>query len=809
MSMKDLSIRLSLKDGETVRRALMQLGNDGQAALAKIEKQSAPASKGLLAVNAVSRELQGSMQASAGRIGLVGAGLGAIGPAGLVAAAGVAAAVTAVTGLVRASVNAANQLAAIKDEAQQAGTAVETFQALRYAAEDYSVSQEALTDGLKELNLRADEWIKTGKGPAEEAFRRLGFTQEELQGKLGDTGELFLDVVAKAKNLESEAARLRVADEIFGGTGGEQFVRMITAGEEAIRRLMDQARDAGYVIDANLIERADETRDRMNQLQRLIDLQLNQALVDLAPVALGVAEAFADVARFVSSAVDSFRDLDSMSTRGLEGRLTDANAAFDEEMARIEPQLDALLVRREQIEGLMSRAREAGDQARVDNLTRYLSDLDARMAEIRSSADAIAMQRDEIAAQIESRNTSNSAPARVLGETGDSKAEAEKIEKVTEALRFQLDQVNRTALSRKLFVELQRAGIDANHAEAATLAELTQKLYQAEIAQNKNAEAKRNAEQMTKSLMTAEEKRTAALEEINRLVDQDLITQETANRAREEAARNYETAERRKLDASREWADGAKRAFLDYTDNATNAAAATEQAVTSGMNSMTSNLLAFTNGTKTAKDSFTDFATSVVNDIARIVIQQQISGPAAQAIGGWFNSLFSASAFDSSAAHYNGGRAVGSYGVGSFHTGGIVGDGRGARNVPLSLFSDAERYHSGGFVGLKSGERPIIALDRERVLTEAQQENTAKTISSLANMSQRGKGEVVINVNNNAGRVATADASVREGRNGGFEIDVLVEEIESRMGQNVARGEGMAGVLEGRYLLNPAAGARR
>lgn len=157
MAEKDISIRLSLKDGETVRRALMKLGDDGQKALAKIEKQSKPASKSLLAVNAVSGELQGGMSAMAGRLGAVGAGLGAIGPAGLIAGAGIVATVAALVGLVRASVNAANELAAIKDEAQQAGAAVETYQALRYAAEEYSVSQDALTDGLKELNLRADE----------------------------------------------------------------------------------------------------------------------------------------------------------------------------------------------------------------------------------------------------------------------------------------------------------------------------------------------------------------------------------------------------------------------------------------------------------------------------------------------------------------------------------------------------------------------------------------------------------------------------------------------------------------------------
>jgi len=57
--------------------------------------------------------------------------------------------------------------------------------------------------------------------------------------------------------------------------------------------------------------------------------------------------------------------------------------------------------------------------------------------------------------------------------------------------------------------------------------------------------------------------------------------------------------------------------------------------------------------------------------------------------------------------------------VGSKHTGGVVGqDGSQRRNVPSMLFAGAQRFHTGGIIGLAPDELPIIARRGEEVLTE-------------------------------------------------------------------------------------------
>ena len=90
MATRNISIRLSLQDQETVKRGLEKLGAEGQAALKKIEAGSAPASKGLLALNDASRSAQGEMQALAGRLGPLGSALSALGVGGVAAGAALA-----------------------------------------------------------------------------------------------------------------------------------------------------------------------------------------------------------------------------------------------------------------------------------------------------------------------------------------------------------------------------------------------------------------------------------------------------------------------------------------------------------------------------------------------------------------------------------------------------------------------------------------------------------------------------------------------------------------------------------------------
>lgn len=64
------------------------------------------------------------------------------------------------------------------------------------------------------------------------------------------------------------------------------------------------------------------------------------------------------------------------------------------------------------------------------------------------------------------------------------------------------------------------------------------------------------------------------------------------------------------------------------------------------------------------------------------------------------------------------GKAAGLLIGGSAHTGGIVGQQAKNRSLSPALFAAAQRYHTGGVVGLAPNEVPIVAKRGEEVLTE-------------------------------------------------------------------------------------------
>ena len=168
------------------------------------------------------------------------------------------------------------------------------------------------------------------------------------------------------------------------------------------------------------------------------------------------------------------------------------------------------------------------------------------------------------------------------------------------------------------------------------------------------------------------------------------------------------------LDAQRSLDAGIERGFLRYVQNATDSAAAAEDAVTGALGSMEDAVVEFAT---TGKFSFSGFVDSVIADLARIAIRQAVTVPLAAGLAGLFGG----------GGIVPGGVAGGPRGVptGAFfqalHTGGVAGALGGVRRaVPPAIFAGAERYHAGGIAGLRPNEVPILAERGETISTPEQ-----------------------------------------------------------------------------------------
>lgn len=753
-------IRLSLEDGELVRKGLMSLGADGEKALKRIGLATAPASKGLLAVNTVSGELQHNMRGLAGRAGVAGQALSAMGPAGL--AAGAALAVVTL-GMGRALAEArvlAQEMDALDDAANDAGFGVERFQELRFAAGQVGVSVRELDEGLRRFTRRIGELANSGAGPAEKAFDQLGISIRNSSGEVRASDDILDEVITKLQGVSSAAQRSALTAQLFGDDAGPKLRKLLDLGAEGMADMTRQAREMGVVIDAAMVKRAADATDKLAALQTVVRSNLTVALVDLMPILIGLAEGFASVARSVADLVDGFKSIETMSRRGLEGRLEKLNEFF-------------------------TRRPEAPNGGHALRLWREKFD----------ERERIQLQLMQMADQARGPATEGVGLLGPVAEGVDR--DAERIARTIEGLQARIDDFGLTEFGQQMHGQLRQAGIDIDESsqtgrywrEAKQIAQLTLELKKLEDAQKAHEKGLKEAEALTAKLATAEEKRAGQLAQIDRLLESGFITQEEAARAVAQAAEQFEAAERRKLEASREAADGIKRALRGIGEESANMAAILEGHITSLNGDFRGFFVDVTHGSRSFFDGLGDLAQNFSRRLAGTLYDRAVGGVVDSLLGGIGGGFFGGSTVSAAVRHGGGG----------------VGDAGPVRQVPALAFAGAPRLHEGGFY---PGERRVIMRDDERVLTLAQQQNTAATVAGLARLAGGGRGAISVTVNNNAGEVARADAEVVEDGQGGAHVHVMVEQIKGQMADDVRRGGLFSQTLEGTYGLSRAGGAR-
>jgi muramidase (phage lysozyme) len=150
------------------------------------------------------------------------------------------AALVAVGGAALAFKEIAGSIAEVDREARKAGVSAKTWQQWTYVASATGATIDGVTDALKELNIRGDEFARTGKGSAEEAFKRLGYTATEVAERLKDPSRFLDEIIGKLRKIDP-AGQTRILDEIFGGTGAEQMAKLLGLSVEQIQKLRSEA----------------------------------------------------------------------------------------------------------------------------------------------------------------------------------------------------------------------------------------------------------------------------------------------------------------------------------------------------------------------------------------------------------------------------------------------------------------------------------------------------------------------------------------------------------------------------------------
>jgi hypothetical protein len=204
-----------------------------------------------------------------------------------------------------------SELDEIGKKADAIGLTTDALQELRTVAEEAGVSQEALDNSMMQFSRRLGE-ARQGLGQARYALDDLNLSADDLAQMPLD--QALQTVAEEMTKVEDATARTALAQQLFGRSGVPMLnlLREGAAGMEAMRQ---NARDLGIVIDEDLIRKAEETENKLGLLSRVINADLSEALMNLAPLLVATANGIAAIARTINYLFSSMPIEEEMTTR--------------------------------------------------------------------------------------------------------------------------------------------------------------------------------------------------------------------------------------------------------------------------------------------------------------------------------------------------------------------------------------------------------------------------------------------------------------------------------------------------------------
>lgn len=586
-----------------------------------------------------------------------------------------AAAAVAVTGLTAMTVATVKQAGEISRFAALSGTTTEVFQEYAAGAKAVGVEQEKLADIFKDTQDKVGDFLQTGGGPLADFFEniapRVGVTAEQFR-KLSGPEALGLYVSSLEKAGASQSEMTFYMEAL--ASDATLLLPLLKNNAEGFREFGDAASTAGAILDEQTIRAANELSAVILLTEQGIAGAKNQimqgmlpALSDLAAGFLDsaetgegfnkVGEIIADTLKFISSAAVGAYSYIQLYGKGLAGvafiasEIPNGLDAVENAIAIVGDELDATAQKAATAIEKINQAGEGGTtNSKVSRLAELMESARKSTAAtgvvIDQEAKKSAKAADTAAKALQSRF--EDAEEGYLREIALIKATSDAQQEASEAaqLAFELEsgklvginaeqQKRLEGLAKELdqLEQMKKAREEARETEQYTAA-LREQLDLAQNAIDIDVQAigmgQKRAEQL-RVINDLQQEYAARLEELAAAQGTaDALTDE-AYQARVKALRDameqeiaiVQEGERRKDEARSSAINGVNRATEDYMDSAADLASQFESAASNTFQGLEDQIVDFVT---TGKADFSDFANSVIADMARIAARQAISG---------------------------------------------------------------------------------------------------------------------------------------------------------------------------------------
>jgi phage-related minor tail protein len=471
--------------------------------------------------------------------------------------------------------------------AQKVGLSVEELSKLQYAAKLADVDAGQLQGGLVRLSKGMIE-AANNTGTARNAFAAMGISIKNTDGTLKSSGQVLDEVANKFAGYEDSATKTALAVQLFGRAGAD-LIPLLNAGASGIKEAGDELERFGAVISTNAAKNAELFNDNITRLTT-VGSALGQSIAnDILPYLNRLTSEFL-VARANGL---GFMDMLQMGLRSTD---------YDEQLKAIEKEI-----------------------VNVRNAWAF----------------PLGASRDERLASLEKQKKTLIDLQTLLNKDKLMNPPVPKPEGTKNApVPVDLAEIEKQA--KEYAKGLGRAQ-DANSKFSASISEMSAKA-KLDIAGMfmTDAEKKQQADliTITKTFLDTQSEITKQYEEgrlkLKDYNEQAAILAGGYENAVAQANENYETQER--LNGSYEY--GAAVALAKYSNESRNLANLSNGLVTSSLRSVEDGLFNMISGSQTAAQAFSNMVTSILSDIAKLMIRQAIVAPIVGALTSGFTAGF-------------------------------------------------------------------------------------------------------------------------------------------------------------------------
>jgi len=365
-------------------------------------------------------------------------------------------------GAFREIIAEASNLAKIADKV---GLGVEALQELQFAAELTGVPVVALNMGMQRFSRRVAE-AANGAGELLPILKANNVALRDQNGNMRSQIDILNDYANLIKNAKSEQERLLLAFKAFDSEGAA-LVNLLKGGSSGLARFRQAARDAGGVLEDDLLRRMEEVDNRFAQIGRTIDMYLKRGILSSVDA--------------LDTLLERMRTVDGQATATLEQRLT----AIGAENLELERQL--LLVKDE--------SRATRELATTETLN-----TERRIESLNDQIKANIEEEQKILAELDHRRRQDSGSGSSSGgstiipppkkpRTGPSQAERElerqrqAVLKLIETLEDEQSMLGMSSAEQRVHNALRQAGAVATDEQKQRIAALVTEIERAKKAQ--------------------------------------------------------------------------------------------------------------------------------------------------------------------------------------------------------------------------------------------------------------------------------------------------------------------------------------